>query len=140
FFSSRRRHTRSKRDWSSDVCSSDLHYTASDPYSSPSSFRFSDSTLSSASFRILSHSEDNSTPLWYSLSDSSCETSSSSSCFTIFSRHCIFSSKVSVLFSVMVFARCYCGSGCPVGKPCVDRLGWGECAGLTDGVTIGRGE
>src|SRR5207249_7995315 len=27
FFSSRRRHTRSKRDWSSDVCSSDLHRT-----------------------------------------------------------------------------------------------------------------
>src|SRR5207249_8689023 len=27
FFSSRRRHTRSKRDWSSDVCSSDLHQT-----------------------------------------------------------------------------------------------------------------
>src|SRR5207249_6325621 len=26
FFSSRRRHTRSKRDWSSDVCSSDLTY------------------------------------------------------------------------------------------------------------------
>ena len=26
FFSSRRRHTRSKRDWSSDVCSSDLYY------------------------------------------------------------------------------------------------------------------
>src|SRR5699024_11318399 len=26
FFSSRRRHTRSKRDWSSDVCSSDLHW------------------------------------------------------------------------------------------------------------------
>src|SRR5699024_12009868 len=26
FFSSRRRHTRSKRDWSSDVCSSDLNY------------------------------------------------------------------------------------------------------------------
>src|SRR5207249_9762844 len=25
FFSSRRRHTRSKRDWSSDVCSSDLN-------------------------------------------------------------------------------------------------------------------
>src|SRR5699024_12022570 len=25
FFSSRRPHTRSKRDWSSDVCSSDLH-------------------------------------------------------------------------------------------------------------------
>src|SRR5699024_11482576 len=28
FFSSRRRHTRSKRDWSSDVCSSDLAPTA----------------------------------------------------------------------------------------------------------------
>src|SRR5699024_11452143 len=28
FFSSRRRHTRSKRDWSSDVCSSDLTYWA----------------------------------------------------------------------------------------------------------------
>src|SRR5699024_12095122 len=27
FFSSRRRHTRSKRDWSSDVCSSDLDLT-----------------------------------------------------------------------------------------------------------------
>src|SRR5699024_11993913 len=27
FFSSRRRHTRSKRDWSSDVCSSDLLIT-----------------------------------------------------------------------------------------------------------------
>src|SRR5699024_12092643 len=26
FFSSRRRHTRSKRDWSSDVCSSDLKH------------------------------------------------------------------------------------------------------------------
>src|SRR5437868_15218096 len=29
FFSSRRRHTRSKRDWSSDVCSSDLQPGAS---------------------------------------------------------------------------------------------------------------
>src|SRR5690349_22948134 len=29
FFSSRRRHTRSLRDWSSDVCSSDLHRVAS---------------------------------------------------------------------------------------------------------------
>src|SRR5699024_11592339 len=27
FFSSRRRHTRSKRDWSSDVCSSDLDFS-----------------------------------------------------------------------------------------------------------------
>src|SRR5699024_11548364 len=30
FFSSRRRHTRSKRDWSSDVCSSDLQAHALD--------------------------------------------------------------------------------------------------------------
>src|SRR5699024_11609788 len=29
YFSSRRRHTRSKRDWSSDVCSSDLPYATS---------------------------------------------------------------------------------------------------------------
>src|SRR5438105_11161384 len=28
FFSSRRRHTRSTRDWSSDVCSSDLGFAA----------------------------------------------------------------------------------------------------------------
>src|SRR5690606_39340504 len=28
FFSSRRRHTRFSRDWSSDVCSSDLHHLA----------------------------------------------------------------------------------------------------------------
>src|SRR5690606_40879911 len=30
FFSSRRRHTRFSRDWSSDVCSSDLGYTKVD--------------------------------------------------------------------------------------------------------------
>src|SRR5699024_11243868 len=37
FFSSRRRHTRSKRDWSSDVCSSDLgHRVGSrNPFSLP---------------------------------------------------------------------------------------------------------
>src|SRR5699024_11754926 len=28
FYSSRRRHTRSKRDWSSDVCSSDLSWVS----------------------------------------------------------------------------------------------------------------
>src|SRR5699024_11656129 len=32
FFSSRRRHTRSKRDWSSDVCSSDLARQVGVPY------------------------------------------------------------------------------------------------------------
>src|SRR5699024_12121160 len=31
FFSSRRRHTRSKRDWSSDVCSSDLNGSLAKP-------------------------------------------------------------------------------------------------------------
>src|SRR5699024_4753538 len=31
FFSSRRRHTRSKRDWSSDVCSSDLQTPGDQP-------------------------------------------------------------------------------------------------------------
>src|SRR5699024_11983419 len=30
-FSSRRRHTRSKRDWSSDVCSSDLFHAVTGP-------------------------------------------------------------------------------------------------------------
>src|SRR3712207_7343733 len=34
FFSSRRRHTRYWRDWSSDVCSSDLFITLEDLYSS----------------------------------------------------------------------------------------------------------
>src|SRR5206468_8840358 len=33
FFSSRRRHTRSDRDWSSDVCSSDLRLAVSAPRS-----------------------------------------------------------------------------------------------------------
>src|SRR5688500_20264061 len=31
FFSSRRRHTRLQGDWSSDVCSSDLRWTAAEP-------------------------------------------------------------------------------------------------------------
>src|SRR6266496_71752 len=35
FFSSRRRHTRSLRDWSSDVCSSDLTVLAGVPETAP---------------------------------------------------------------------------------------------------------
>src|SRR2546421_7050728 len=35
FFSSRRRHTRSDRDWSSDVCSSDLGSTPEKPEDTP---------------------------------------------------------------------------------------------------------
>src|SRR5690606_40240662 len=49
FFSSRRRHTRFSRDWSSDVCSSDLEriFTTS----RLSSFRSSDSVLRSRKSR-----------------------------------------------------------------------------------------
>src|SRR5207249_7674822 len=39
FFSSRRRHTRSKRDWSSDVCSSDLLRSLDDDAGDPQSVR-----------------------------------------------------------------------------------------------------
>src|SRR5699024_11809651 len=39
FFSSRRRHTRSKRDWSSDVCSSDLYYIKGKMKTFKSSFK-----------------------------------------------------------------------------------------------------
>src|SRR5690606_40924509 len=35
FFSSRRRHTRFSRDWSSDVCSSDLHYFVNQAFLEP---------------------------------------------------------------------------------------------------------
>src|SRR5690625_6517614 len=35
FFSSRRRHTRWPRDWSSDVCSSDLDFTGGGSHSHP---------------------------------------------------------------------------------------------------------
>src|SRR5690606_41097438 len=35
FFSSRRRHTRFSRDWSSDVCSSDLQHRRSHPMTQP---------------------------------------------------------------------------------------------------------
>src|SRR5690349_22724208 len=39
FFSSRRRHTRSLRDWSSDVCSSDL-FSGGDPIVGPGPWSF----------------------------------------------------------------------------------------------------
>ena len=38
FFSSRRRHTRFTSDWSSDVCSSDLHINAKGNWSRPVGF------------------------------------------------------------------------------------------------------
>src|SRR6266511_1816679 len=39
FFSSRRRHTRFSRDWSSDVCSSDLAFDQRRPYELPERLR-----------------------------------------------------------------------------------------------------
>src|SRR5204863_6434327 len=66
FFSSRRRHTRSLRDWSSDVCSSDLYVP-----SMPETMRVSSSlslgsegvamvreSLSSLIFRAVTRSEE----------------------------------------------------------------------------------
>src|SRR5437868_7610724 len=47
FFSSRRRHTRSKRDWSSDVCSSDL------PLPAPSGRKNGMPLPAPASLRVL---------------------------------------------------------------------------------------
>src|SRR2546429_4088711 len=38
FFSSRRRHTRCSRDWSSDVCSSDLSAATTGPYTAKTDF------------------------------------------------------------------------------------------------------
>src|SRR2546429_5030165 len=40
FFSSRRRHTRCSRDWSSDVCSSDLLYTALGNAANPANINY----------------------------------------------------------------------------------------------------
>src|SRR3712207_7965182 len=45
FFSSRRRHTRYWRDWSSDVCSSDLNSSHATPLPSGSSAFLSDSWI-----------------------------------------------------------------------------------------------
>src|SRR5256884_4565240 len=49
FFSSRRRHTRCSRDWSSDVCSSDLATSPRSPRRSRSSSRRSSTSISTAS-------------------------------------------------------------------------------------------
>src|SRR2546421_9455316 len=56
FFSSRRRHTRSDRDWSSDVCSSDLIYSNSDIGAAVSSgsFRTHGMIIAPCSIRTLS--------------------------------------------------------------------------------------
>src|SRR6266704_5986878 len=53
FFSSRRRHTRSKRDWSSDVCSSDLPRSAA-----TADFARNRPTTSGLAMRVRSRSEE----------------------------------------------------------------------------------
>src|SRR2546422_2037397 len=50
FFSSRRRHTRCSRDWSSDVCSSDLAAVGLGGFRSASSFSFLIRAVSSRRF------------------------------------------------------------------------------------------
>src|SRR5699024_12087795 len=53
FFSSRRRHTRSKRDWSSDVCSSDLGYALKIvPFDQKAAFCFGKETGEKKGVRI----------------------------------------------------------------------------------------
>src|SRR5690606_40820741 len=53
FFSSRRRHTRFSRDWSSDVCSSDLQeQTVKASYISPREFIFDDSKVYGTLFEL----------------------------------------------------------------------------------------
>src|SRR5206468_8392566 len=55
-FSSRRRHTRSDRDWSSDVCSSDL--AAAEDYSRVLEVRWNQEILARASSPRQQHRED----------------------------------------------------------------------------------
>src|SRR5690554_7035721 len=74
FFSSRRRHTRCGRDWSSDVCSSDLHQTelvthadvmADEFITNAIRERFPDHRiLSEETMPDLSQAESLNTPLW----------------------------------------------------------------------------
>src|SRR6266498_5611108 len=52
FFSSRRRHTRSLRDWNSDVCSSDL-----DADAEPRPHRMSDQ-MGAGAVEIIDHGDD----------------------------------------------------------------------------------
>src|SRR5699024_11539706 len=56
FFSSRRRHTRSKRDWSSDVCSSDLCWSWLSRASSSPAWASSRSNFLSSWANLLSYS------------------------------------------------------------------------------------
>src|SRR5216684_4330638 len=60
FFSSRRRHTRCSRDWSSDVCSSDLDSLASCPF-----FVNKQGTLTANAAKLVRNLEEaRSRPLW----------------------------------------------------------------------------
>src|SRR6266498_4278079 len=62
FFSSRRRHTRCGRDWSSDVCSSDLEALSVTPFSPTSLERGIDGVLVSAARVISAHRADGLSP------------------------------------------------------------------------------
>src|SRR5699024_12093305 len=61
FFSSRRRHTRSKRDWSSDVCSSDLKSRCNKTDKNNTDLSETDPFLSGAAAGMESEGKDNRT-------------------------------------------------------------------------------
>src|SRR5699024_2850336 len=100
FFSSRRRHTRSKRDWSSDVCSSDLKDNILFAFLSTSSFaRFSASLIMTALSCVNSFSTRLKI-ICFALSlvyqplranSDSCSATQSSICFYVSSICCCFS-------------------------------------------------
>src|SRR2546429_6011545 len=58
FLSSRRRHTRCSRDWSSDVCSSDLSYCSTVVRNWPSGGRFSMEQLTVQAWQPMQRSEE----------------------------------------------------------------------------------
>src|SRR5699024_11392753 len=65
FFSSRRRHTRSKRDWSSDVCSSDLLLGEGvEPAVIARAFAGTEVTAEGERFLLQAGYTEETTPLW----------------------------------------------------------------------------
>src|SRR5699024_11399740 len=64
FFSSRRRHTRSKRDWSSDVCSSDLSFTDTLSASAMCPISYSKGSLTSNKY-LFASTNWSASLMWY---------------------------------------------------------------------------